>query len=130
MPHFDYVYHGAAAANCVALGGAAAGNPAPNLQGLAGTAGAALPALGGLPGAGFGAVPAVAGRAPYTWPAITAAPLIIGQYPPGAHPAYEAIWRIANLRMAAHGWRRILVVALPGARVRTLTRARACRLHP
>jgi hypothetical protein len=110
VPHFDYVYHGAAAANCVALGAVAPGNPAPNLQGLAGTAGAALPALGGLPGAGFGGIAGVAGRVPYTWPAITAATLIIGLYPPGAHPAYEANWRIANLRMAAY--------TAPGGRLR------------
>jgi hypothetical protein len=102
VPYFDYTYHGAAAGNCVALGALAAGNPAPNLQGLAGTAGAALPALGGLPAAGFAALPATGGRVPYTWAALTAASLIIGLYPAGAHPGYEMNWRVANLRMASY----------------------------
>jgi hypothetical protein len=104
MPHFDYVYHAGATANCLPLFGgmAAAGDPAPNLVGLAGTAGAALPALGGLPGAGFAGIAAVPGRVPYTWAALTAASLRIGLYPPGMHPLYEAAWRIANLRMASY----------------------------
>jgi hypothetical protein len=109
VPYFDYVYHGAAP-NCTVLGAAAAGNPAPNLQVLAGTAGAALPGLGAVPGAGFGAIAGVAGRVPYTWAALTAASLVIGLYPPGAHPAYEANWRIANLRMASY--------TAPGGRLR------------
>jgi hypothetical protein len=103
MPHLSYVYHAGLAANCLpALAGpAGAGNRAPNLIGLAGLAGAALPGVAGA-GAGLAAQAAVAGCVPYSWPALTNAALVIGQYPPGAHPLYEATWRVATLRMGGY----------------------------
>lgn len=115
MPHVGYVYYppGGVIASCLPAPAAMAGPgvPGPNLPGLQGAAGAALPGIGvGLGGAGFGPIPGVANLLPYTWAALNNVALAIGLYPPGIHPAYEANWRLANLRMAAY--------TAPGGRLR------------
>ncbi|WP_439679032.1 hypothetical protein [Embleya sp. MST-111070] len=105
VPHFAYQFH-AAVGNCqpVLAAPAGVGDPAPRLINLANTAGAALvPHLaGGIPAAGLAAIPALAANAPYTWAGLTNASLRIGLYPAGPHPAYEATWRVASLRVSAY----------------------------
>lgn len=107
MPHFNYQFV-AGRPNCLpvlaAAGMAGPGDPAPRLTALANSAGAALVPniVGGIPAAGLGAIPALGGCAPYTWAALNNAALRIGLYPTGVHPAYEANWRLATMRMACY----------------------------